>query len=133
MTSLITCSIDYHSDSVLCFDPQKVLTKLLAAFPAVEADRNDLSAQEVAWVSEYTDSAANMPDEQKEMMRRQILGKQTRNGPVYRFIYSDSITGQVQRYSVVFKTDGCFGNEDAEAIREFMSTLEAGVIRDGST
>ena len=84
MTSLIYCSIDYHSDDVLCFDPQKLLTKLADAFPNVEIDREDLSAKEVAWVAEYTESNSEMPDDRKSMMRQQIAGKQRRMGPAYR-------------------------------------------------
>ena len=85
MTHLIYCSIDYYSESVLCFDPQKLLSKLSDAFPNVEIDREDLSAKEVAWVTEYTESNSEMQDAHKEMMRRQIAGKQSRMGPDYRF------------------------------------------------
>ena len=132
MTSLITCSIDYHSDSVLCFDPQKLLTKLSDAFPDVEIDREDLCAKEVAWVAEYTESNSEMRDESKEMMRQQIAGKQRRMGPAYRFQFSETISGHVNRYSIVFKTDGEFADFDAKTIREFMSTLETGTISDGT-
>ena len=132
MTSLITCSIDYYSDSVLCFDPQKLLNKLSEAFPNIEIDREDLSGKEVAWVTEYTESNSEMRDARKEMMRQQIAGKQRRMGPAYRFQFSDTITGHLNRYSIVFKTDGEFTDDDATTIREFMSTLEAGTISDGT-
>ena len=131
MTSLIYCSIDYHSDAVLCFDPQKLLNKLSDAFPNVEIDRDDLSAKEVAWVAEYTESNSEMPDDSKNMMRQQIAGKQRRMGPAYRFQFSDAISGHVNRYSIVFKTDGNFPDADVKTIREFMSTLGAGTISEG--
>ena len=132
MTSLIYCSIDYHSDAVLCFDLQKLLTKLADAFPNVEIDREDISAKEVAWVTEYTESNLEMSDDSKHMMRQQIAGKQRRMGPAYRFEFSDTISGHINRYSVVFKTDGDFSDDDTKTIREFMSTLGAGTISEGT-
>ncbi len=132
MTSLLSCSIDYYSDSVLCFDPQKLLSKLSDAFPNVQIDREDLSAKEVAWVTEYTEAQSEMSDDRKTMMQQQIAGKQRRIGPAYRFQFSDTVTGHVNRYSIIFKTDGDFGEDDAKSIREFMSTLGAGTISAGT-
>ena len=128
MTSLITCSIDYYSDSVLCFDPQKVLSKLQEAFPFVSIDHEDLSAKEVARINKFTEANVEMPVDRKEMMRRQITGKQRRMGPAYRFIYSNTVSGHVNRYSLVFKTKGQFSADDTQQIREFMATLGAGTI-----
>ena len=133
MTSLLSCSIDYDSDSVLCFDPQKLLSKLSDAFPSIEIDREDLSAKEVAWVTEYTQAHTEMTHDLKIMMQQQIAGKQRRIGPAFRFRFSDTVTGHVNRYSLIFKTDGDFGEDDANAIREFMATLGAGTISTGST
>ena len=132
MTSLLSCSIDYFSDSVLCFDPQKLLTKLSDAFPKVEIDREDLSAKEVAWVSEYTEAQSEMSDEHKILIQKQIAGKQRRVGPAYRFQFSDTVTGHVNRYSIIFKTDGDFREDDAKSIRDFMATLGAGTIATGT-
>ena len=126
MTSLITCSIDYHLESVICFDPQKVLAKLLDAFPAANSDRTDLSAEEVAWIHEYTDSEVEMSKELQDIMRRQIAGKQRRNGPAFRFRLSDEITGHVSRYALVFSTETRFGADDSDRIRAFIRTLGAG-------
>ena len=128
MTSLITCSIDYYSDSVLCFDPPKILSKLQQAFPSAEIDRTDLSTAEVAWVTEYTETNSDMPDERKEMMRKQIAGKQQRVGPAYRFKISDSVSGYVNRYSIVFKTEAEFTDDDTHRIRSFMTSLGTGKI-----
>lgn len=132
MTHLIYCSIDYYSESVLCFDPQKVLSKLSDAFPNVEIDREDLSAKEVAWVTAYTESNSEMQDDHKEMMRRQIAGKQSRMGPAYRFTFSDAISGHVHRYSLVFKSESTFPNDVGDQIRDFMTTLGAGTISEGT-
>lgn len=129
MKSLITCSIDYHSLDVLCFDPQKVLSKLRLAFPGTELDQTDLSAAEVNWVMEYTQGNLDMSDKSREIMRRQILGKQQRMWPAYRFRFSETVTGHVNRYSLVFKTEGEFNEIDKQNILDFLKSLRAGTIK----
>jgi hypothetical protein len=130
MASLLSCSIDYYADSVLCFDPQKVLSKLADAFPEAVIDPTDLAAAEVVSIQEYTDAKTDMPAERKETMRRQIMGKQKRIGPSYGFRISDSVTGHANRYSLLFKTDGRFDSALSDRIRRFMASLGAGDISD---
>jgi hypothetical protein len=71
-----------------------------------------------------------MADEHREMMRRQIAGKQRRMGPAYRSAFSDAVSGHVNRYSLVFKTEGRFTDNDSQQTGSLMATFGAGTISD---
>lgn len=128
MTSLITCSISYSGENVLCFDPEKVLMRLAVEYPDLDIDWTDLAAVEVQRIHDFTDSHSDMSPEHKQTMRRQIAGKQRRNGPGFRFRISDNISGIVSRYSLSFQTDRQFADSQAGQIRAFMISLGAGTV-----
>lgn len=128
MTQII-CSIRYNSDTVLCFDPQKVLAKVRQAFPGVVVDPTDLSAAEVSRVTTFAQSLDRISAESQEAMRRQIAGKQQRMGPAFRFELAETFTGYANRYALVFEAESHFDDEVSQQVLALVETLEAGQVR----
>ena len=100
---IIELAINYWSEGVLCFDPEKVLARLEKALPSLVIDPTDWAEREVEQVTRHIQSR-QLEDEARQVMLRQIKGKSRRNGPVFQFrmVTDDGTTidGHVSRYSM---------------------------------
>jgi hypothetical protein len=127
----IALTIRYSSDSVLCFDPQKVVGKFCARFPDLKVDLTDWSEVEVQSIVAYLQSTG-VTDVTNESMYRQIHGKARRNGPVLHFrLPTDSggeLSGQVSRYCVQVKREGPIDDAVRSAIVDLLQSFGAGTI-----
>src|SRR5690242_10574016 len=105
MGSDITKEIAYWTESVACFDPEKVLDKLVEAFPQVEIDPIDYAQEELNRFRQFAREHIES-EETRLTMLDQITGKARRNGPVYHFHLGSegdvAIRGYVARYRVGF-------------------------------
>lgn len=100
---VIELAINYWSEGVLCFDPEKVLAKFAKAFPSLVVDPTDWAEREVEQVARDIQSL-QLADETRQVMLRQIKGKARRNGPVFTFRWmtdnGTTVEGHVSRYSM---------------------------------
>lgn len=124
----ISCTLRYGSDSVVCFDPEKVLVQLLKRFPDGEVDHTDLAAAEVERFREFLDTQPDMTDERRATMLRQIRGKARRNGPRYSFTLPGDITGYTGRYSIDFWHESEIDPTLEKQIVEFLQSLKIGTV-----
>lgn len=100
---VIELAINYWSESVMCFDPEKVLATLAKALPNLVVDPTDWAEREVEQVARDIQSL-KLADETRQVMLRQIRGKARRNGPVFTFHWmtdnGTAMEGHVSRYSM---------------------------------
>jgi hypothetical protein len=80
----ISKEIAYWTESVACFDPEKVLGKLVEAFPQVQIDPTDYAEEELNRIRQFAQEHIES-EERRLNMIRQITGKARRNGPGYHF------------------------------------------------
>ncbi len=127
----ISVAIDYWSEGVLCFDPEKVVTKLIDVFPTLEVDPTDwaeVEVQKVAGNLQPSDAAASV----KETMLRQIRGKARRNGPVFNFkLVTDEgsvLTGRANRYSVAVRSASSINAECQRRLVALFESFKAGTV-----
>jgi hypothetical protein len=123
----IALELDYWSDDVATFDPEKVVMKLQRAFPEATVDPTDKSAAEVDRVRAFLDSQDDMSPDIKATMLRQIQGKARRNGPVYNFVVG-GISGIAGRYYVSFHSDTEIEAPLKQRIVAFLESMRLGEI-----
>ena len=125
---IIEISLDYMSDSVLCFDPEKVLWKLAEHFPQVLTDEKDHAEAEVQSVSAFL---ADRGEEISEGIRSHILAsikrKARQNGPAYAFSFDSAegttVKGWARRYGTGFKSEGDMPEALKANITDFLKGL----------
>lgn len=127
----ITCSINYWSDEVATFDPEKVAGKLRAAFPEADVDPTDQAAAEVENLRRRIEPFFDTNPSLKTMLR-QMQGKARRNGPVFAF-KMPGIRGTVGRYSVVFMSEVDVEGSLRERIVAFLESLRLGSVKVSAT
>ena len=125
----LALEVAYWSESVGCFDPERVLVRVAASFPDAEFDPTDHAEREVASVERFL-AEDDGPDENKASMRRQITGKARRNGPVYRFRLrmpsGAAVDGGASRYRVWLRPCGPLAPEERGRLHAFLASLELG-------
>lgn len=123
--------IEYWTESVVCFDPEKLVAKLLDAFPAATFDPTDYSEEELRRFEQYAQDRIES-DEQRATMLRQMTTKTRRIGPVYRFCMGDSdeavLQGHVARYRVVFESANPVDLDLRKEIVQFLESLDLGTV-----
>lgn len=128
----LATEIDYYGSGVTVFDPQKVLDRLLEAFPTARIECQDLAQAEVDSLITFLDTK-QVSEPRRSSMLRQIRDKAARTGPVYRF-YLDlpqqgAISGKVGRYHVTFLSDTALDIALELPIARFLLSLHSGVVR----
>lgn len=127
----ISADIPYWGPGVATFDPQKVLARLQAAFPAVTIDDRDLAQEEVERFIHFLNTEQT-PEPRRSSILREIRGKATRNGPAYNFVvktdHDGILRGQVARYHVSFTADQVLTLETELAIIRFLRSLQLGTL-----
>jgi hypothetical protein len=130
-TKWILLCIDYWSESVICFDPEKVVGKFADAFPDIVIDWTNASELEVQRVQKFL-MGSDASEETKATMLRQIKGKASRNGPVYNFQIPQGkgcfIKGQATRYSVTIHYEGTLPDQMKHQLVDLLRSLEAGKL-----
>ena len=130
----ISCELSYGSDSVATFDPEKVATRLLQAFPEAIIDPQDRSEAEVQRIRVFLEERypSSEPNQTKDTMLRQIQGKQRRNGPVYGFqlpARPTPIRGLIARYGIDFSSEAALDHSLQDRITSFLNSLNLGSIK----
>jgi hypothetical protein len=130
----ISCELSYWSDSVATFDPEKVATRLLKAFPEAIIDPQDRSEAEVQRIRAFLEERypSNEPSQTKDTVLRQIQGKQRRNGPEYGFQLPAGptrIRGLIARYRIDFSSDAALDQSLQDRIASFLNSLNLGSIK----
>ena len=133
----IASSINYYSDDVATFDPEKVIERLRAAFPEAEVDPTDRSAEDVERVRQFVESQADADSELREQqgaLLAQARFKARHNGPVYSFRLAD-IYGTASRYHVPFHCQTEIHPSVRKRIVAFLKSLKLGrvTVRSGNT
>jgi hypothetical protein len=123
----IVCGLDYSSDEVAVFDPEKVIARLRSDFPEADVDPTDQSAAEVERVRQFAKSHLDSDSEVQSTVLRQIQGKARRNGPVYSFELA-GVTGTAGRYSISFVSDVEIEPSLRQRIVTFLESLKLGSV-----
>ena len=105
---VIEIHLDYFS-GVTCFDPEKVMLRLLDAFPEASTDWQDHAAAELQRVIAFVHDKHNeVPPEHGEQMVASIRRKTWQNGPAFLFHLGGGpdarVKGWVRRYQVGFES-----------------------------
>src|SRR5215203_2895611 len=107
---VVEIQLDYSS-GVICFDPAKIMLRLLDEFPEARTDWQDHAAAELQRMIAYVQDERNdISPGHGEQMIASIKRKTWQNGPAFLFHLgggSDAeVTGWVRRYSVGFEAGG---------------------------
>src|SRR2546429_113641 len=101
---ILEAALAYWDDHVATFDPEKVVGRLLAAFPDAVVDPTDYSEREVERVLARLEEQAVLEPARTTLIQ-QIKGKARRNGPTYHVAVPAGrlwVKGWAQRYRVGF-------------------------------
>jgi hypothetical protein len=128
---IIELTIDYWSAGVLCFDPEKVLAKVVKSLPRLVVNPTDWAEWEVEHVARDVQSR-QLAEETRLVMLQQIKGKARRNGPVFNFhmVSDDGMTmnGHVSRYSIWIRIPAVIAPAYQDTIIDVLKSFGAGEI-----
>ena len=131
-TMLIELTINYWSEGVLCFDPEKVAARLKIAIPHLVIDPTDWADREVEQIEHHVETHPLSTDRRHEMLR-QIKGKARRNGPVFKLsLVTDdgrTLDGHASRYSTWIRIPTEIAQAYQERIVDVFKSFGAGEIR----
>lgn len=129
---VVEIQLDYFS-GILCFDPEKVMLRLLDEFPGASTDWQDHAAAELQRVIAFVrDERDDIPPERAEQMIASIRRKTWANGPAFLFHLSSGpdagVTGWVRRYSVGFEAGEKMAEELKLRVIRFLEGLGLGEV-----
>lgn len=126
----IEASIDYWDESVLTFDPEKVVVRVRDYFPQVVIEPKDYSMDELERVTKFANE--NFEEPRRSKIITSIRGKNWTNGPSFRFktpLENEiEITGYSQRYCIAFESKRGIDLEIENTIIDFLKSLKYGEI-----
>ena len=129
---VIEIHLDY-SCGVTCFDPAKVMLRLLDEFPEASTDWQDHAAAELQLMIVFVqDKRNNVPLENGERMVASIRRKTWQNGPAFLFHLSGGpdagVTGWARRYHVGFESGGEMAEDLRRRVVGFLEGLGLGEV-----
>jgi hypothetical protein len=130
---IIQISLDYMSDSVACFDPEKVLWKLSELFPEAIIDEKDYAEVEVQSLASFlTNRGEEITERREAQMLASIKRKARQNGPAFIFMVDsgsgENVSGWARRYGVGFKSGKDIPNDLKARIISFLEGLDLGEV-----
>jgi hypothetical protein len=130
---VIEVHLDYSSESVICFDPEKVILKLQEEFPETSTDWKDQAEAELQSVSAFLqDRGSNLSKRNGEHMVVSIRRKTWQNGPAFLFkLHIDrgiEVSGWARRYRVGFESEADLPENIKLRLIRFLEGLGLGKI-----
>jgi hypothetical protein len=110
---IISASIDFWGDGVVCFCHEALTRAVAESFPDSQFEPLDVA------LKKYQDAAAF-----SSQLERSAWSEFLRNGPRFRFTLANGTTGVLWRWGIRFELPEAASADEVLAVREFLARLK---------
>jgi hypothetical protein len=130
---IIEIYLDYSRNGVVCFDPERIMLRLLDEFSEASTDWEDHAAAELQSMIAFVQGGRNLvSSEHGKQMVAPIRRRTWQNGPAFLFTLDveshAKIKGWVRRYRIGFESEAEMAEDLHHRVVRFLEGLGIGAV-----